>query len=516
MNLKKYPKMKQINKFLLTTLLASCLGLASAVSAPLKGSRPNIILVMTDDQGYGDLGCHGHPFLETPNIDKLYGQSTRFTSFHASPTCAPTRGALMAGKHPFKLGITHTILERERMALDATTIAEVLKEAGYTTGIFGKWHLGDEDPYQPENRGFDEVFIHGAGGIGQNFDGSQGAVPGTSYFNPIIKHNGVFEQTEGYCTDVFFQQTLGWIKNMQDDSKGSQQAKPFFAYLSTNAPHGPYIVAEHYENLYKDKVKSDSVAAFLGMIVNIDENMGLLMEKLEEWDLANDTLLIFMTDNGTSRGMAVYNAGMKGSKGSAHEGGSRVPLFMRWPGHIEAGMDVDRMTRHYDLFPTFAELAGAKLPADLDLDGRSLIPLLEYPKGSWEDPWQDRYTFFHTGRWDKPGYVGRGSEGKGGTSVEEGKYLRFAVRSERWRFVQIKGQIDLYDLSKDPRTNKNVIKQHPEIAEQMLAAYDKWWDEVRSFMVNEDASLDTGKPFIEQFEKQQKEQGIPAWTPPAL
>jgi len=498
--------MNKLQKSIVTALLLLSVCATILNAAPLEGSRPNIILVMTDDQGYGDLGSHGHPFLETPNLDKLYGQSTRFTSFHASPTCAPTRGALMAGKHPFKLGITHTILERERMALDATTIAEVLQEAGYTTGIFGKWHLGDEDPYQPENRGFDEVFIHGAGGIGQNFEGSQGAVPGTSYFDPIIKHNGVFEQTEGYCTDVFFQQTLRWIKE-QSDSK-----KPFFAYLSTNAPHGPYIVAEHYENLYKDKVKSKTVAAFLGMIVNIDENMGLLMEKLEEWNLADDTLLIFMTDNGTSRGMAVYNAGMMGSKGSVHEGGSRVPLFMRWPGHIEAGLDVDRMTRHYDLFPTFAELAGAELPADLDLDGRSLVPLLGDPASSWDD----RLTFFHSGRWDKPGYVGRGSEGKGGASIEEGKYFRFAVRDEDWRYVRIKGESSLYNVKKDPGSRRNVIKRHPEVAERMLEAYDQWWDEVRPLMINEDAPLDTGKPFIEQFEKQQKEQGIPAWTPPAL
>jgi len=496
---------------LITSVLILAVFNPHSNAAPLEDRRPNIILVMTDDQGYGDLGCHGHPFLETPNLDKLYSQSTRFTNFHASPTCAPTRGALMAGKAPFKLGITHTILERERMSLEATTIAEVLQEAGYTTGIFGKWHLGDEDLYQPENRGFDEVFIHGAGGIGQNFDGSQGAVQGTGYFDPIIKHNGVFKQTEGYCTDVFFQQMLGWIKETEDASRSSGKPQPFFAYLSTNAPHGPYIVPERYEDLYKDKVDSKTVAAFLGMIVNIDENMGLLMEKLEQWNLADDTLLIFMTDNGTSRGSSVYNAGMKGSKGSVHEGGSRVPLFMCWPGQIDAGMDIDRMTRHYDLFPTLAELAGAKLPANLNLDGRSLIPLLEYPKDSWKDPWQDRYTFFHKGRWNKAGAEGKW--GRGNTDPDNDKYKNFAVRSERWRLI---GTDQLYDLFKDPGETTNVIRQHPDTAAQMLNAYDNWWDEVRPFMINEDASLDTGKPFIEQFEKQQKEQGIPNWTPPTL
>jgi arylsulfatase A-like enzyme len=486
------------------------LALLTAVHAvPLKGSRPNIILVMPDDQGYGDLSCHGHPFLKTPNLDKLHGQSFRFTSFHVSPTCAPTRGALMSGKAPFKVGITHTILERERMTLDATTIAEVLKKAGYTTGIFGKWHLGDEDPYQPENRGFDEVFIHGAGGIGQNYPGTQGAVPGTGYFDPIIKHNGIFVRTQGYCTDVFFRQALGWISENKDPSAGSGQAKPFFAYLAPNAPHGPFIVADKYKEPFLGKVKDENIAAFLGMIVNIDENMGLLMQKLEEWELADNTLLIFMTDNGTARGRGIFNAGMKGSKGSVNEGGSRVPLFMRWSGHLEAGRDMDRMTRHYDLFPTFAELAGAELPEDLD--GCSLIPLMEYPKGSWQDPWQDRYTFFHQGRWNKAGAGEKWS--KGNTDPDADKYDNFAVRSERWRLV---GTDQLYDLSKDPGETTNVIKDYPETAERMLMAYEKWWESVRPLMVNEDAPLDTGKPFIEQFEKQKAAQGIPAWTPPEL
>jgi arylsulfatase A-like enzyme len=210
-------------------LIASC----ADQTAPQATKRPNIILIMTDDQGYGDLGCHGHPWLKTPHLDTLYSQSTRFTDFHVSPTCAPTRGALMAGRYPFKLGISHTILERERMALGVPTIADVLRDSGYRTGIFGKWHLGDEDAYQPEHRGFDEVFIHGAGGIGQNFPGTQGAVPGTSYFDPIIKHNGTFVQTSGFCTDVFFQQALSWIKDCHD------AGKPFFAYIPTNAPPWP-------------------------------------------------------------------------------------------------------------------------------------------------------------------------------------------------------------------------------------------------------------------------------------
>jgi arylsulfatase len=473
--------------------------LVQAGYTSLTGSRPNIILVMTDDQGYGDLGCHGHPFLKTPNLDTLYTQSTRFTDFHVSPTCAPTRSALMSGRLPFKNGVTHTILERERLTLHAVTIAEVLQKAGYTTGVFGKWHLGDADPYQPHNRGFDETFIHAAGGIGQNYPGTQGAAPGTSYFDPFIKHNNRFVKTRGYCTDVFFRQALAWIKK--------QKEKPFFAYLPTNAPHGPFIVADTYKAPYRNKVKDDHTAAFFGMITNIDDNMGLLMQKLDEWKLADNTLLIFMTDNGSARGSRIYNAGMKGGKGTVHEGGSRVPLFMRWPGKIKAGADIDRMGRHADLFPTLAVLAGAELPKGPKLDGRNLVPLMENPKAEWAN----RYTFFHKGRWPKKGAPGRW--GKGDTDPDNAKYKGFAVRDETWRLV---GKSELYNIEKDPGESQNVIDQHPEVTRKMLQAYDAWWDEVRPLLVNEDASLDTGKPFVERFNKQKETSGIPDWKIPVL
>jgi arylsulfatase len=487
-------------QFLQSASLAAAASCVGATAAARNGARPNIILVMTDDQGYGDLGWHGHPFLKTPNLDRLYTQSTHFTNFHASPTCAPTRSALMSGRAPFKNGVTHTILERDRMTLKATTIAQVLKTAGYTTGIFGKWHLGDDDPYQPQNRGFDEAFIHGAGGIGQNYPGTQGDAPGTGYFNPVIKHNNVFKKTRGFCTDVFFQQALAWIRAHKDER--------FFAYLPTNAPHSPFIAPETYKAMYRDKLKGRSrehTAAFFGMITNIDDNMGLLMRKLDEWKLADNTLLIFMTDNGTARG--TFNAGMKGKKGSPDEGGSRVPLFLRWPGRIKAGQDVDRLARHYDLFPTLCDIAGATLPAGLDLDGRSLLPLIKDPT----TPWKDRYTFFHCGRWAKKG--GPGGWGRGNTDPDRAKYHRFAVRSQKWRLV---GKNALYDMEKDPGSKQNVIKDHPEIARDMLAAYDVWWKEVRPLLVNEEAPLDTGKPFVEQFKKQKAARGIPGWTPPDL
>ena len=234
---------------------------------------------MTDDQGYGDLGWTGNPIIHTPHIDAFAKQSIRFTDFHVSPTCSPTRCSLMTGRHEFRSGVTHTIFERERMSLKSTTLAQVLKSAGYTTGIFGKWHLGDEAPYQPDKRGFDEVFIHGAGGIGQSYAGSCGDAPGNKYFDPAIRHNGQFEKTKGYCTDLFFAQALKWMDTKRKDKS------PFFAYITPNAPHAPLQCPEDYAKRYADKVDTN-VAKFYGMIENIDDNFGRLLAKLDEWGLA--------------------------------------------------------------------------------------------------------------------------------------------------------------------------------------------------------------------------------------
>ena len=296
----------------------------------LAGSRPNIILVMTDDQGKGDLSCLGNRVLKTPNLDRLYGLSTRFTDFHVSPTCAPTRSAIMSGRHEFRNGVTHTIKERERMALSTTTIAQVLQKAGYATAIVGKWHLGDEEPYQPHNRGFQEVFIHGAGGIGQSYPGSCADVPPNRtnrYFDCVIRHNKTFVKTTGFCTDVFFRHALGWIKRQKD------KKEPFFAYISTNAPHGPMIAPQKYKAPFLKAGFDGKTAGRYGMIANIDDNMGVLLNKMKEWKLEENTLLIFMTDNGQAGRRArrngkrytLHTAGLRAGKGSPYEGGTRVP-----------------------------------------------------------------------------------------------------------------------------------------------------------------------------------------------
>jgi arylsulfatase len=364
-----------------------------------------------------------------------------------------------------------------------------------------------------DDQGYGESFIHGAGGIGQNFPGTESNPPNNGYFDPAIKHNNTFVKTKGYCSDVFFKQSLAWIKQCHEEKK------PFFAYLSTNAPHGPFIVAANYKAPYvakgaaangkkgengKKGKRKDNFAAFYGMIANIDENMGVLMQKLDEWELSDNTLLIFMTDNGSSAGN--YNAGMKGKKNSPYEGGSRVPLFMRLPGKIKPGTDIARLTRHYDLFPTLASIAGAKVPENHKLDGRNLLPLIENPKATWPD----RDTVFHLGRWNKKGAAGRW--GQGDTDPDQAKYKGFAVRNESWRLV---GNA-LYNIDKDPGETSDVAKQHPKIAATMRKNFDAWWTDVRPLMVNANASLDTDKPFLDQYLKQEKSTGIPTWAEPKL
>src|SRR5436190_8236562 len=292
---------------LLRLLLLLC-SVSTIMAGPLAGKKPNIVFILTDDQGYGDLSCHGNPVLKTPNIDRLHKEGVRFTDFHVSPTCAPTRSALMTGRHEFRNGVTHTINERERLTPDAITLAEVLKTAGYTTGIFGKWHLGDEPDRWPSKRGFDEMFIHGAGGIGQTYVGSCGDAPDNKYFNPAILHNGKFEKTTGYCTDLFFGQALKWIDSQR------QKGQPFFAYITPNCPHAPLDCPLQYETKYTGKVPPN-VAKFYGMISNIDDNFGTLTAKLKEWGLEQNTLVIFMTDNGSATGSPTFNAGMRGAKG---------------------------------------------------------------------------------------------------------------------------------------------------------------------------------------------------------
>jgi arylsulfatase len=460
---------------------------AILISTAGAAGKPNVILIMTDDQGYGQLGCEGHPWLETPHLDALRGESVVFTSFHVSPTCSPTRAALLTGNFPFKSGVTHTTGARHRLALSAATLPQYLKKAGYTSGIFGKWHLGLEEEYQPGSRGFDEVFIHGYGAIGQ---GKDVPVNKRKYYDPVIRHNGTFVQTKGFCTDVFFAQALHWIKQNKD--------KPFFAYVSTNAPHAPFIAPDDKKEIY-------------GMIENVDENVGRLMARLKEWGLEENTLVIFTSDNGyvldglgkgklgTRAGspLSAFTAGLKGGKGTVNEGGTLVPALFRWKGVLQEGATVKALAAHIDVLPTLVEIAGGEIPKGID--GRSLLPLLKNPAAAWDD----RNLFFHTGRWPD----GKADESKYDTARGKG----FAVRNARYRLVN---NAELYDVLNDPGEEKNIYDQKPEVVAEMHKAYDKWWDEVRPYMVNEGKEVGLN-PYHVKYKKQKAQGGIPEWNAPA-
>ncbi|TWU58596.1 Arylsulfatase [Rubripirellula tenax] len=468
-----------MNKFL--SAFSLLIVAASVAIADTPPAKPNIIIVMPDDLAYGDYGCLGNPILKTPSVDAFMKESLLFTQFHVSPTCSPCRAALMSGRHEFKNGVTHTILERERMSLATITMPQMLKTAGYTTGIFGKWHLGDEEAYRPESRGFDEVYIHGAGGIGQTFPGSCGDAPGNTNINPTLWHNGTFVKTEGYCTDLFFEQSIKWI-----DAK-RQGDQPFFAYVSLNAAHGPHVVPDEYCANYAGKPNiSDDLAKYLGMVENIDTNFGKLLAKLKHWNIEDNTLVIYIgTDNGGGISRRIFNSGLNGGKNSVTQGGTLSPTFFRWPaGGIPAGEKCDALSAHLDLYTTLAEIVGATLTPAMQeqAEGRSLVPLLKNPSAQWTD----RTLVHHTGRWKK------------GT-VAESKYSKAAIQNSRFSLVE---NTALYDLKADPGETKNVIDQHPEIVTQLRAAYDAWWNDIQPLMVNEDVMPVKINPFQELYFKQ--------------
>lgn len=474
-------------------VLCTALLTLAAQAESLTGKRPNILFILTDDQGYGDLSVHGNPVLKTPNLDKMHAESLRFTNWNNSPTCAPTRSALMTGRHEFRNGITHTILERERLTPDAKTIAQVLKGAGYSTGIFGKWHLGDEAEYRPDKRGFDETFIHGGGGIGQSYPGSCGDAPGNGYFDPAILHNGTFEKTKGYCTDVFFAQATKWLEGRKDGKE------PFFCWLATNAPHGPYIAKPQDCAPYEGKGLGVDAENFFGMLSNIDQNVGKLMAKLEEWGIAKNTLVVFMNDNGGTAGVKTFNADMHGAKGSPWIGGVRAISFWRWPGMLKPG-DCSALTAHLDFFRTASELAGVELDDSLleqAAEGRSLLPLLENPAVEWED----RFLFTHTGRWPK------------GTNPDAAKLKNAAVRNTRYTLVSEvargpKGTVaapkwQLFDVIADPGQKTDIADDNLETVQKLMSAYDEWWSSLKGqYDVNEQAMGPKLNPFAELYWKQ--------------
>ena len=412
--------------------------------------RPNIILIMTDDQGWAQLGSHGDPVLQTPRLDAMAAESVEMTRFYVSPVCAPTRAALMTGRYNYRTGVVDTYLGRAMMAPDEVTIAEMLRDSGYRTGIFGKWHLGDNYPQRTVDQGFQASVVHKGGGIGQPSD-----PPGSDYFDPVLFRDGVQESFEGYCTDVYFDEAIRWI--------GDGTGEPFFAYIPTNAPHSPYLVPDSYREPYADQGLSDKDARIYGMITNIDDNVGRLLDHLETQGLSGNTIFIFMTDNGpTTR---LYHAGLRAQKASVYEGGIRVPFLVRWPDRLEP-RKIDSMGAHIDLTPTLLASAGVAPPSGAEFDGINLLPLW----GGEVSELADRTYFVQAHRGNQPE-----------------RYRAFAAVEQQYKLVQPLSfrdsppegaAIELYDLIADPSETTDLAANLPEVVERLKAGYDEWFDDV--------------------------------------
>jgi arylsulfatase A-like enzyme len=412
-------------------------------------SAPNVILIMTDDQGYGDLACHGNPVIKTPNMDRLRTESVRFTDFHVAPMCSPTRGQLMTGMDAMRNGCTAVCQGRSMMRDDIPTMANFFADSGYATGHFGKWHLGDSYPHRPQDRGFQETLHHRAWGITSLADYWQ-----NSYFDPVLEHNGVDKKFKGYCTDIFFEHATQWIENHQENNKD----KPFFLYLPTNTPHVPNVVTESYSKPYRGKHDGKNIPdTFYGMIANIDKNLGRLETFLKQNKLRENTILIFLSDNGTQSAGAqkLFNAGMRDKKTSVYEGGHRVPLFVRWPaGQLKHGRDVDQLTQVQDLLPTLIDLCGLKTKdAEAKFDGLSLSGLLKSADAKLPD---------------RKLVVQYRTSGQ--------KWNPALVMWNKWRLI---GPDRLYNVAEDPHQDKNVAERHPKIAKAMSDHYDNWYVEAK-------------------------------------
>lgn len=415
--------------------------------------QPNVVIIITDDQGFGTVGVHGDEHVKTPNMDRLANEGAECVRFYGNPLCSPTRASLMTGRYCYRTGILHTSRGGALMSGDEVTAADLFAQAGYRTGVFGKWHLGDNYPMRPIDQGFHEAVWHKSGGIGQTPDKPE------SYFDPKLYRGNEPFKSQGYCTDVFFDEALAFIEKNQD--------QPFFIYIPTNAPHDPLEISDKYADPYREKGLDDRIARIYGMVENIDDNIGRLLSQLDTLGLDEDTIVIFMSDHGPARGR--YNAGLRSSKSDVYDGGIRVPFFMRWPGHLQAGLKNDHIAAHIDVLPTLLDLCGVDKPSDLHMDGTSLTPLLDNPSTDWPE----RTLFIQTHRGSEP----RRYHNAAAISPQY-KWLSYPGTGGTWTMDTSDPVMELYDIEQDPGEQTNLADQHPDIIQQMKQAYDAWFDDV--------------------------------------
>ncbi|MFT7160657.1 MAG: arylsulfatase A-like enzyme [Bacteroidia bacterium] len=407
-----------------------------------KSSTPNVIVIMTDDQGYGDIAAHGNPYIETPNMDKLHDKSVRLENFHVSPTCSPTRASLITGKYNHRVGVWHTVIGRERIRSTEVTMADVFKENGYATGMFGKWHLGDDYPFRPSDRGFDQSVIHLAGSVNQMVDYWDNDRMNDTYFN-----NNQPEKYTGFSADVFFEEATSFIKKNKD--------KPFFAYIPISAPHGPNNVLQEWADKYLKKGLSEDVSNFYATIERVDYNLGKLVKFLKESGLEQNTILVFLSDNGTTMPNDHNKAGMRGNKGQVYEGGHKVPCFIYWPEKgLVGGMEYHELISVMDLLPTFIDMCNLEVSREIKFDGQSLMPLL-FGKDQNLD---DRYLLVEQQRIPNPV-----------------KWKKCVVINKKWRLINGK---ELYNMESDFGQREDVADQNPEIVQQLRGKYEEIWDDI--------------------------------------
>jgi len=420
-----------------------------------RQQSPNIIIVLSDDQGWGDVGFHGNDDIGTPSLDAFSRGGVDFRRFYTSPVCSPTRASLMTGRYHYRTGVLHTSRGGAKMHGDEETLAEALASHGYKTGIFGKWHLGDTYPMRPSDQGFAESLIHKSGGIGQAPDRPN------RYFDPKLWSNGEPVTSSGYCTDLFFDGALSFIER--------NQRSPFFVYLALNAPHTPLEVADRYVAPYRAKGLDETTSKVYGMVQNLDENFGRLLKRLNALGLREETVVFFLGDNGPQQRR--FNGGFRGRKSSVFEGGIRSLGLMQWPGHTEAGTELLERVAHIDLFPTVLDIAG--IPADKrKLDGISFLPLLSGQSRHHAE----RYLFFQCHR-----------------GLTPMKYQNAAILGKQWKLVMNEGQfsneafhpkgtfgdIKLYDLEQDEGEQIDRSGGNPQVVSDLLKRYEQWFEDVK-------------------------------------
>jgi len=459
-----------------SALLSLAFPSSGSLNRKVALNPPNVILIMTDDQGIGDFGFNGNPYVKTPNLDKLAAQSLNLTNFYVSPVCAPTRASLMTGRFNERTGVYDTYNGGAIMSDTEITMAEILKENGYETGIFGKWHLGDNYPYRPSDQGFDVSVVHRAGGMGQPGDVMNYFAGDSAYFNPVLFKNDLPVQTKGYCSDVFTEETINFIRKNQEGKSG----KPFFAYLAFNAPHVPLQLPEKYYNMYKNlQFKADSFGVFdeavnkmtpaeieaarkvYGMVTNIDDNIGKLIQSLKEQGIYDKTILVFLSDNGPQQNR--YKLGLRERKSSVFGGGVRVPCLIHYPAKFKEKQELDLTLAHIDLLPSILDLCGIIEP-EHKIDGMSFFSKDEAKLSRFKN----RTLFFEWGR---------------GFLI---KYRNFAALNGNYKLVGNTGSdsgiedFELFNIKNDPKEKNNVLKENIGIATALKNEMDAWYDEIVS------------------------------------